>query len=48
MHAQHGGPARRAGERGYNETDGATDTHGATSHLSPAQIDDLVAFLEAQ
>ncbi len=43
-----GHPALRDGERGFNETDGAPDTHGATSHLSPAQIDDLVAFLEAQ
>ena len=43
-----GHPARRSGERAYNETDGAPDTHGATSHLTPAQIDDLVAYLEAQ
>ncbi len=43
-----GHPARRDGERGFNETDGAPDTHGATSQLSPAQLDDLVAFLEAQ
>jgi len=43
-----GHTALREGERGYNETDGAPDTHGATSQLSPSQIDDLVAFLEAQ
>jgi len=42
-----GHPALRPGERGFNETDGAPDTHGATSHLSPAQVDDLVAFLES-
>lgn len=40
--------ALREGERGHNETDGVPDTHGATSQLSRAQIDDLVAFLEAQ
>lgn len=43
-----GHPARAPGEHGFNEVDGAPDTHGATSHLSPAQIDDLVAFMEAQ
>ncbi len=42
-----GHPGLRPGERGFNETDGVPDTHGATSHLSPAQIDDLVAFLES-
>jgi hypothetical protein len=43
-----GHPALRPGERGFNETDRRPDTHGATSHLSGSQIDDLVAFLEAQ
>lgn len=33
------------GETGFNETLGMSDTHGGTSHLSPAQIEDLVAFL---
>lgn len=43
-----GHPALRRGERGFNETDGVPDTHGATSQLTPAQVDDLVTFLEAQ
>lgn len=42
-----GHPGLRRGERGFNETDGAPDTHGATSQLTPSQIDDLVAFMEA-
>lgn len=40
-----GHPALRPGEQGFNETFGMPDTHGATSTLSPEQIDDLVAFL---
>ena len=43
-----GHPSLRPGERGFNEVDGVPDTHGATSHLSAAQIEDLIAFLEAQ
>ncbi|MFO0556408.1 MAG: beta-propeller fold lactonase family protein [Polyangiales bacterium] len=43
-----GHAALRAGERGFNETEGVPNTHGATSHLSANQIDDLVAFMEAQ
>lgn len=34
-----------AGEVGHNETYGMADTHGATSHLTAKQLEDLVAFL---
>lgn len=40
-----GHPALRPGELGFNERDGVPDTHGGTSQLSPAEIDDLVAYL---
>ena len=40
-----GHPALGPGERGFNERDGIPDTHGGTSHLSPAEIDDLAAYL---
>ncbi len=40
-----GHPGLRPGERGFNETDGMPDTHGATSTLSAEELDDLVAFL---
>ncbi len=38
-------PALLPGEIGYNETYGMPDTHGATSHLSPDELEDLIAFL---
>lgn len=38
-------PALHAGETGYNETYGMPDTHGATSHLSPQDLEDLISFL---
>ena len=41
-----GHPGLRAGETGFNERYGVPDTHGATSHLTAAELDDLVAFLE--
>jgi cytochrome c peroxidase len=40
-------PALRPGETGYNETYGMRDTHGATSHLSAEQLEDLIAFLRS-
>ncbi len=40
-----GHPALLSGERGFNETDGMADTHGGTSHLSPRDLSDLIAFL---
>ncbi len=40
-----GHPALLPGETGFNETNGMLDTHGATSHLSAAQLEDLIAFL---
>jgi YVTN family beta-propeller protein len=43
--ASPGHPALRPGETGHNHTDGMPDTHGATSHLSTADLDDLIAFL---
>ena len=43
--ASPGHPGLRAGEIGRNETDGMPDTHGATSHLSAADLDDLITFL---
>ena len=42
-----GHPALREGEVGYNERDGVPDTHGGTSHLTPAEIEDLIAYLES-
>jgi hypothetical protein len=39
-------PALAPGERGFNELDGRPDAHGATSHLSAAQLLDLLAYLE--
>lgn len=41
-----GHPGLRAGERGFNERDGVPDTHGGTSHLSAAELDALVTYLE--
>lgn len=38
-------PALLIGETGYNESFGMPDTHGATSHLSPEELDDLISFL---
>lgn len=40
-----GHPALGPGEKGFNETNGMPDTHGATSHLSSEDLDDLIAFL---
>jgi DNA-binding beta-propeller fold protein YncE len=40
-----GHPALRPGETGFNETRGVVDTHGGTSQLTPAELDDLVRFL---
>jgi len=40
-----GHPALGPGETGHNERDGVPDSHGGTSHLSPAEIDDLVNYL---
>lgn len=40
-------PALAPGEVGFNETDGMPDTHGATSHLTPAELDELIAFLSS-
>lgn len=40
-----GHPALGPGELGRNETHGMADTHGATSHLSADDLDDLIAFL---
>lgn len=40
-----GHPALRPGERGFNEVDGVPDTHGGTSHLTPDELDDLIAYL---
>jgi YVTN family beta-propeller protein len=41
-----GHPALRPSETGYNETYGMPDTHGATSHLTAEELEDLVAFVE--
>lgn len=35
----------RPGEQGYNERDGAFDTHGGTSHLDRYQLEDLMNYL---
>ncbi len=40
-----GHPALHPGERGFNERNGVPDTNGGTSHLSPAEIDDLMAYI---
>jgi len=40
-----GHPALGAGERGFNERDGFPNTHGSTSHLTPAELADLLTFL---
>jgi YVTN family beta-propeller protein len=40
-----GHPALGPNERGFNETFGMPDTHGATSQLSARELDDLIAFL---
>jgi YVTN family beta-propeller protein len=42
-----GHPALLPGETGFNETHGMPDTHGGTSHLSPEQLEDLIAFLRS-
>lgn len=41
-----GHPALKEGERGFNERDGIVDTHGGTSHLTPQEIEDLIAFMK--
>jgi len=41
-----GHPALLPGEMGFNERDGVIDTHGGTSHLSPADLADLIVYLE--
>lgn len=43
--ANPGHPALANGERGFNERDGQPDTHGSTSHLSPEDLEALLAFL---
>ena len=40
-------PGLAEGETGFNERDGMFDTHGGTSHLSPAQIRDLIDYLQS-
>jgi hypothetical protein len=40
-----GHPALEQDETGFNERDGVPDTHGATSHLTPTQVDDLVSYM---
>ena len=40
-----GHPALGDGQVGFNERDGIPDTHGGTSHLSPQELDDLIAYL---
>ena len=40
-----GHPALVAGEQGFNERFGVIDTHGGTSQLTPAAVDDLISFL---
>ncbi len=40
-----GHPVLRTGEQGYNERDGAFDTHGGTSHLDRYQVEDLINYL---
>ncbi|MCP4807484.1 MAG: hypothetical protein GY913_17870 [Proteobacteria bacterium] len=42
-----GHPALEPGETGFNERDGVPDTHGGASHLTAAEVEDLVAFLES-
>jgi DNA-binding beta-propeller fold protein YncE len=44
--ASPGHPALAPDQTGFNETDGMPDTHGGTSQLSAAQLEDLAAFLE--
>lgn len=41
-----GHPALKPGQRGFNELDGQPDSHGGTSHLTAAELDDLIAYLE--
>lgn len=43
--ASPGHPALRQWETGYNEADGIFDTHGATSHLSRSELEDLIQYL---
>jgi DNA-binding beta-propeller fold protein YncE len=43
--ASPGHPVLRHWETGFNETGGVSDTHGATSNLTPDQMEDLIAFL---
>lgn len=40
-----GHPVLGPGQVGFNETDGVIDTHGGTSHLTPAEFEDLLRFL---
>jgi hypothetical protein len=41
-----GHPGLEPHEQGFNELDGQPNTHGGTSHLTPDELDALVAFLE--
>lgn len=41
-----GHPILRGSERGFNERDGQANTHGGTSHLSVAELEALIAFVE--
>ncbi len=41
-----GHPALLPGETGFNEHDGFPDTHGGVSHLTAAEVADLIAYLE--
>jgi cytochrome c peroxidase len=43
----HNGCATTLSGRFTNKSCGGGDSHGMTSQLTPAQIDDLVAFLES-
>ena len=40
-----GHPALGPEQRGFNESGGILDTHGATSHLSPEELDDVIRYL---
>ena len=40
-----GHPALASGQTGFNVSDGVPDSHGSTSHLTPAELADLITFL---
>ena len=40
-----GHPALEPGQTGFNESDGIPDTHGSTSHLTAAELRDLIRYL---